>query len=70
MERSCPSCQQLNTLVTPHPELVTLSKQLNSELFKCRSCNSFLMLDQNGWEILSAGEYQDVYPGSRARYTA
>ncbi|GGO75534.1 hypothetical protein GCM10011348_00550 [Marinobacterium nitratireducens] len=57
MERSCPPCQRMTAKAAPHPDLISLSKMENSQLFKCRCCNSYLHLDLNGWEILSAGNY-------------
>jgi len=70
MERTCPSCQQTVTKGEPHPGLVSLSKMQHSQLFKCHCCNSYLHRDQDGWEILSAGEYQAVTPPDQALQSA
>ncbi|MFC6673891.1 hypothetical protein [Marinobacterium aestuariivivens] len=73
MESTCPSCQLLVSQGRPHPHLHTLSTLKDSQLFKCRCCNSYLHRDQSGWEVLSAGHYQDEAPtatGGRALKTA
>lgn len=70
MERTCPSCQQTVAQGDPHPGLVSLSKMQHSQLFKCHCCNSYLHLDQDGWEILSAGEYRSVNPLDHTRRSA
>ncbi len=57
MENTCPSCEQLISQGIPHPYLVTISSLQDSQLSKCRCCNSYLHSYLDNWEVISAGHY-------------
>jgi hypothetical protein len=42
MESTCPSCELLISQQRHHPYLVNISTLQDSQLYKCRCCNSYL----------------------------
>jgi hypothetical protein len=59
MESTCPSCELLISQQRHHPYLVNISSLQDSQLYKCRCCNSYLHHYQNQWEIISIGFYDE-----------
>jgi hypothetical protein len=68
MEYICPSCRLQVTQSQPHAGLVSISALKDSELYKCRCCDSYLHCFLGIWEVLSAGqcEHQGSQSGSGA----
>ncbi len=59
MESTCPSCELLISQQRHHPYLVNISSLQDSQLFKCRCCNSYLHRYLNQWEVISIGFYDE-----------
>jgi hypothetical protein len=59
MESSCPSCELLLSQQRQHPYLVNISSLQDSQLYKCRCCNSYLHHYLGQWEIISIGHYDE-----------
>jgi len=59
MESTCPSCELLITQQRQHPYLVNISSLQDSQLYKCRCCNSYLHRYLSQWEIISIGYYDE-----------
>ncbi|UTW12657.1 hypothetical protein [Marinobacterium rhizophilum] len=70
MESTCPSCELLITQQRHHPYLVNISSLQDSQLYKCRCCNSYLHRYLSQWEIISIGFYDEKQgppaPGNEA----
>lgn len=59
MESTCPSCELLISQQRHHPYLVNISTLQDSQLYKCRCCNSYLHCYLQQWEIISIGYYDE-----------
>ncbi len=59
MESTCPSCELLISQQRHHPYLTNISTLQDSQLYKCRCCNSYLHRYRQQWEIISVGYYDE-----------
>jgi hypothetical protein len=57
MENTCPSCAQLISHGLKHPYLINISSLQDSQLYRCRCCNSYLHCYLDSWEVISEGRY-------------